>query len=164
MLLDPEMEQFLHSGCALIIGIVSGDGEPFALRGWGLTVLGERAPEPTSSLRVRVLVDSQDPTATDLLETGCSIAITAANVITLRSVQLKGRVVAVEATTDADRAKQDDYTEQFFGDIVRSEQTPRSLLEGFRPLDIAPCIVRVDELFDQTPGPDAGARIQPRVA
>ena len=47
MLLEPEMEQFLHSGCALIIGLVATDGEPYASadggsQSWTTTALRSR--------------------------------------------------------------------------------------------------------------------------
>lgn len=158
MLLETEMEAFLHSGCALIVGLVRADGSPHATRGWGLTVLDGHT-QGDGAARLRLLLDAGDTAALRQLATSCAIAITAADVRTLRSVQLKGRSLALEPVTDADRERYEDYADRFFADIEDSDRTPRRLLDRMRPIDVVPCIVEATELFDQTPGPSAGGRL-----
>ncbi len=153
MVLDPETVAFLESGSALIVGTVSDDGVPRATRGHGLNVLRGDA------LRVRLLLDGDDPLTVEHARAGGRIAITAASVPTLRSLQLKGRATAVEPATDADRDRAHQYSEEFFDDITRSDGTPRVLLERIRPGDYVAATVEVDEVFDQTPGPSAGAQL-----
>jgi hypothetical protein len=138
--LEPEMEAFLHSGCALIVGLTSERGEPFATRGWGATVLHTAGGDaPSESLQLRVL---------------------AADVITLRSVQFKGRATGRAAATPADRDRADAYCDQFFADIASADLTPTELLERMRPTEVVACTVEIDEMFDQTPGPGAGGCLQ----
>src|SRR4051812_16011385 len=84
--LDPKTTAFVESGCALIVGTVSGDGEPHAARGWGATVV-DRAGE------LRLLLPDNDPVMLDDLATTRRIAFTAANVRTFSSRQFKGEVV-----------------------------------------------------------------------
>ena len=105
---EPEMVAFLESGCSAIIGTVSDDGEPHAGRAWGLDVLPSESDRPgggsdaTAGSTVRVLIDADDElTVHHLIDLG-PVAITAANVPTLRSVQLKGRYLGIE---DADEAE-----------------------------------------------------------
>ena len=146
---------FLEGGSALILGTVAADGAPHASRGWGLDVLGDG--------EVRLLVDADDDvTLANATATG-AIAITAADVRTLHSTQLKGHVVAVEAGGPADQARARRYCDQFFEDIHETDGTPFETLERMVPSRFAACICRFDEWFDQTPGPGAGAPVD-RVA
>lgn len=158
MLLGPDTEAFLHTGCALIVGLVSPDNEPHATRGWGLTVLHDQQDD--APLRVRFLVDANNAVAVELLGSGCAVAVTAADVKTLRSLQMKGHALEVQPATDEDRAMWQHYSEQFFDDIEESDRTPRALLERFSPVDVVAGVAVIDELFDQTPGPGAGGRLR----
>ena len=83
---DPETQAFLHSGCGLLVATVSPDGEPHATRGWGLDIV-ELGPPAV----VRVMLDADDERTLEHVVAGGAVAITAANVLTLRSLQLKGR-------------------------------------------------------------------------
>jgi hypothetical protein len=144
-------KRFLESGCALIVGTVSADGEPHANRGWGLTVL------PGDGNHVRLLLDADDQRALADLARAGAIAITGADVRTLRSVQLKGRFVGSEAADENDRERARRFCDGFFGDVVVTDGTPRELLERLVPDDYVACTIAVDEVYDQTPGPGAGA-------
>ncbi len=95
----------------------------------------------------------------DVLTEG-RIAITATDVPTLRSLQLKGRIADVEPMTDDDLAKSEQYTNDFYDDIVSTDHIPRDLLERVRPREFVVCTVVVDELYDQTPGPRAGTSMR----
>jgi hypothetical protein len=149
--LDPEIVAFLESGCAVIVGTVAADGAPYATRGWGLTILRREVP-----LEVRLLLDAADEPTIEHIRDGGLIALTATSVTTLKSRQLKGRVTSVVDATDADRDRARQYCDQFYGDIYRTEYTPRSLTDRLTPADFVACTIDVDELFDQTPGPGAG--------
>ena len=153
-LFDPETKAFLEGGCSLIVGTVGPDGEPHAGRGWGLEVLDDG-----DVATVRLLLDAADSVAIGHLADGGAVAITAADVPTLRSVQLKGVATGTDALTDADVEKGDRYTDDFFEDIHRTDGTPRDLLERFRPVGYLPCAIEVRERYDQTPGPGAGERV-----
>ena len=150
--MDEATRAFLEAGSALIIGTVGPDGAPFAGRGWGLDVLDGGV--------VRLLLDATDEGSIANVDAGRAIAVTAADVRTLRSVQLKGRAIGIEATTAADRERWSRYREEFFTDILETDGTPRELTDRVAPDDVVPCTIEVHELFDQTPGPGAGARIE----
>jgi Pyridoxamine 5'-phosphate oxidase len=149
--IEPDIVTFLESGCALIVGSVGADGRPAASRGWGLTVIDAERPE------LRLLLDAEDDqTVANLSVADAPVAVTGADVPTFRSVQLKGRVVAVEPADAADRARAVRFMEAFFTDITNTDGTPRPLLEHLVPSGFVASTVRVDDLFDQTPGPTAG--------
>ena len=149
---DDDRRTFLESGCSLILGTVLPDGEPHAGRGWGLTVLPDEA-------QVRLLLDVEDTTTNDCAAGGGAVAITAASVRTLRSLQLKGRVLSLEAGSPEDAGRAARYCEAFFTDIEETDGFGREITERLVPLGYLVCTVAVDDLFDQTPGPGAGARL-----
>ncbi len=148
---DPDGVAFLESGCALIVAVVDADLHPRANRGWGLDVLPEG--------RVRLLLDADDVTTLDHLAQRDAIAITATSVRDLHSMQLKGHCEAVESATAEDRARVDRYCADFFADVVETDGFARALLQRLVPADYVACVVRVDAVFDQTPGPTAGTAL-----
>lgn len=151
-MLSAETKEFLESGCALIVATVSSVGEPFATRGWGLFVLDD-------SGRVRILLDEADTTALRDLDDSGRVAITAAHVPTLHSVQMKGRFLHTEPADDRDHQKVVQYCDSFFTDIENTDGQPRRLLERLVPESFVACELVIDEFYDQTPGPGAGASL-----
>jgi hypothetical protein len=148
---DRETTEFLESGCSLVVGTVAPDGEPFACRAWGVKVM-----EPGEN-RMRVVLDAADVVMLDHLTAGGRVAVTAADVRTLRSMQVKGRVTALQPADDADRICADNFSVAFFDAVVSTDGTDRRLLERLVPLDFIVCDVTVDEFYNQTPGPGAGS-------
>jgi hypothetical protein len=151
---DAERRAFLESGCALIIATAGPDGEPTASRGWGLTFLD--APD-----ELRLLLDAEDGVTVERAAAGAPIAVTAASVPTLHSMQLKGRSLGVAEATAADEARAARYCDALFTEIHVTDQTPLALLERLTPIGYVACTIAVDDVYDQTPGPSAGARVTP---
>lgn len=149
-MLDPETTAFLGTGCALIVGTVDDDGAPHATRGWGALVL------PATTGRIRLLVDADDHEPIEHLRPGSAIAVTATSVRTLRSVQLKGSVLAVVDPTDEDVARAAEYCRQFYADIVETDGVEPELPARLTPERYLAVEIEVHELYDQTPGPRAG--------
>lgn len=155
-MLDKSTIEFLHSGCAVLIGTVDESGRPHATRGWGLTVVDADAG------RLRVLADAGDATLMANLRPDALVAVTVADVTTFKSRQMKGRVVKVESVTEADEAKQRQYTTDFVHDIHEVDRMPIDVLERWASRSVAPCLVEIDSSFDQTPGPSAGTVLEAR--
>jgi hypothetical protein len=147
------MVELLESGCGLVIGTVSTDGEPRACRGWGLDVLDRDAG------RIRLLVDGDDPQVLANLAEQRRVAVTGTDVVTLRSVQVKGTVAALEAPGDEAWARALQHSDAFFGTITMVDGNPREQLERMLPAELVVCTFVVDEVYDQTPGPAAGRAI-----
>jgi hypothetical protein len=148
-----ETAAFLESGCVLILGTVGPDNEPHASRGWGVTVL---EGEPT---KLRLLLDAHDDIAIAHVESGGLVAVTGGCVQTLRSTQLKGRGSDLEPATPADEARADRYIDEMITIINEVDGTPREHVARMRPSGFVACTVTIDEFYDQTPGPGAGAPI-----
>ena len=150
-MLTPELVTFLESGCGLIVGTASSTGEPRANRGWGLEVL--------DAGRVRVLLRSDDSVLTDDLTANPLLAVTGADVHTLRSVQLKGRAGTVEPASSADHERSARYRRDFFAAIQAIDGFTTTQLDRLVPDGLVACEMVVTEVYDQTPGPGAGASI-----
>ena len=152
---DADLVEFIESGCATIVGFVTVDGAPFATRAWGTTVLGDDPP------RLRVLLGAGALSVAGRASSPrFAIAITGGDVRTLRSVQVKGTAHDLEPPTAADLERSRAYCDEFFATVEEVDGTPRSKMERLAPADLVACTVDVDELFDQTPGPAAGARLR----
>ena len=152
---DEETRAFLESGCGLIVGTVAPDGAPHAGRGWGLDVLDAGTPA-----RVRLLIDVDDDRTIAHVAAGSAIAVTATDVRTLRSIQLKGRSIAPEVLTAEDEARAGRYVESFFADVHAIDNVRWELFEHFMPSGYVACTFEAHERYSQTPGPGAGARVE----
>lgn len=152
-MIDEALRVFLERGCAMVVGTASSDGVPHAQRGWGCSVTG-----PTT---MRVLLDDSDDVLRQHLGAGSRIAVTSADVRTLRSVQLKGRISGVEDEPSSDDlARCHAHNEELFTDIEEADHYPRALTERMVPPGYLVATVEVEELYDQTPGPSAGAQVE----
>jgi hypothetical protein len=141
----------LCAGNALLVATVDERGRPFAGRAWGASPVGD---EPDL---VRLLVDADDADRPGGFVPGARVAVTGGDPITLRSAQAKGRIVAVEAAGPDDVAVSSRHRRATFAAIRESDGTRPHLLDRMVPARLAACTIRVDECFDQTPGPGAGA-------
>jgi predicted pyridoxine 5'-phosphate oxidase superfamily flavin-nucleotide-binding protein len=150
--IDEDLRAFLERGCATVVGTADADGTPHAQRAFGCSVI--------DPITIRVLLDDTDPILRAHLDARSRIAITSADVRTLRSVQLKGRVLGVEDTPTADDiARCEAHNEELFRDIEEADHFPREYPERMVPPGYVVAVVAVEELYDQTPGPGAGAAV-----
>ena len=154
--LEAEVVTLLESDSIILVGTVAADGLPEASRGWGLTVRTDAEPP-----EVRLLMPVASTRARENLETTGRIAITVTDVETLRSAQVKGRVARFEAATDADaRAHERSFT-ALTEALQRADGTDPELFRRVKPGSLTAVIATLDEVYDQTPGPAAGARLAP---
>jgi hypothetical protein len=151
-----QLTTMMEAGAGLVVGTVDRNGVPRGIRAWGARVVD------VESRRVRVILTADDRRIVDNLEAG-RVAITAADVRTLQSVQLKGRVVIVEAPTADDVALTRIQIDRFFEAVVETDGNPRQQLDLMLPAEMVAIELLVDEQYDQTPGPTAGTPLQ-RVA
>jgi hypothetical protein len=143
-------------GTSLVVATVARDGEPRATRAWSAAIVGED--------RVRVLVSADDPVVVDGLRPGAVVAVTGADVRSLRAVQLKGVLGAVDPPDAPDLASLEAHAERFFDEIHATDGNPVELLRRLLPHQVVAVEVVVDEVYDQSPGPGAGAVLTRRGA
>jgi hypothetical protein len=147
-----ELITMTEAGAGLIVGTVGPDGEPRATRAWSLAAVDD-VPG-----RVRVAVTADDDVTLRNLRGGL-VAVTAANVRDLRSVQVKGRVISVSAPTEADRRVAEDQTERFLHGVHETDGNPLEALRRMLPHSMVMVEIDVSDAFDQTPGPVAGSEL-----
>jgi hypothetical protein len=160
--LDDRTRAFLCDRAALIVGFVGPDGRPRATRGWGMEITdGDGEAEPD---RCRILLEQCQVRHLEHLVPGGLLAVTGADVVSLRSIGLKGPVEAIEAIDEHDLEHHRRHCDAFFDDIEATDHTPRRLLDRFRPGSLVACTFRAEQVFDQSPGPAAGRSIGPATA
>jgi hypothetical protein len=152
--LGPAMVHFLESAVALQIATAGADLRPSSTRGFGCCVEEDRR-----TLRVCVLEAQAGRFLADL-EVGCRVAVNATDVLDLRSVQAKGPLSERRAATLAEQEACRAYAAELVDVFVRIG-VPRDGCGGlWHSGAIVVVRVAVDALFDQTPGPDAGRKLE----
>jgi hypothetical protein len=153
VVISERLEAMAERGYSMIVGTVDDDGAPRATRGWGVKVVDERAR------RVRFTMSADDEIAVGNLE-GRLVALTGADVRSLQAMQMKGAVVAIGVPDDDDLQRMTAHTENFLAAVEEIDGIPPDLLKRNLPLTVVTVDVVVDELYDQSPGPSAGAAIR----
>ncbi len=152
-MIEAEVAEQLESPCSLLVGTVDSSGVPEATRGWGVEVI---APD-----RLRVLLSSNADCTFANLAGGGRVALTATHFLTHVSWQLKGRGAVVGPPTATDRIRYDAFCAGCVRILHENEGTPEEIIERLLPPGIVACEMVVEQVFDQTPGPEAGACIAP---
>ena len=143
----------IEGGGSFLFGTVGADGAPRATRAWAVSVVDAAAR------RLRVAVTADDATVVANLERDW-VTFTGANVRTFRSLQMKGRVLAVEPPTVDDQVVMDEQIGAFFTAVIEVDNTPLVGLRRMLPAEVLMVDMIVDQEFDQTPGPSAGASLR----
>ncbi len=152
--IEADLAALLESGCATFIGTVSADGKPAAAHAIGARVLA-------GGTQLRIVLNAEETEVLDNLRDTAVVAIGATEVPTLRSLQVKGRAVRVEPASTEDRIRADRYLAAYFNAIHDTDGTPVELLRRLVPRDFVALVMSVEELYDQTPGPQAGTNLTP---
>jgi hypothetical protein len=151
-MIDEELAAFLQEGIAIQLGTRNERLEPNGVRVVALTVEGDGrhvvAYVPQSAA-VQVLPD---------LEANGQAALVFARPPDERACQVKGTFTGARAATDGDRPVVLGQWERW-RDRLGSIGYPRATSENWV---VWPCVavrIRVQAIFDQTPGPNAGAEL-----
>ena len=148
-MIEPDIVELIESPCSLIVGTVDADGLPDATRGWSAQVLD-------GGDHIRLLLAANATITAANLRNTKRIALTATHFFTLNSVQVKGVALTLEEATADDRERFEEFCRGCVRAIHDIDQTPIEILWRFVPSGVVACVLRADELFDQTPGPEAG--------
>ena len=147
--IDEPLKDFIESGLAGIVGTASAEGLPHVTYGWSPRV----HPDGAS---VDVFLDQPraEMALSDIAENG-QIALTLADPVSYRSVQLKGKVVGSTSECAKDETWLRNGREGYLVRATLIGDDPRSLRERWFD-DVVRVTFSVDSGFDQTPGPTAG--------
>jgi hypothetical protein len=152
-ILTAEAAALLQSPCSLIVGTVGPDGQPEATRGWSMHLTADHT-------QARLLLPSAARRTREQLEQTGVLAVTGTEVSTNVSIQVKGRALALEPETAADRERRTAYIRGFFDAVSEADGSPVELLQRLEPRGFYAVVMTIDAAFDQTPGPRAGRSLQ----
>jgi hypothetical protein len=160
--LDAELIDHLESDGTLIVGTVDRSGIPEATYAWTFEVREPTGPDDPTT--VRLLVPTTAARTRANLEATGQVAATVTDVITLRSAQVKGRLVGFDDPSPADERRAARKFDAVMSRIHETDGTAMEVLANFRPRRLFGVVISVDEVYDQTPGPVAGTRLAPSAA
>ncbi len=154
MTIPSELIQSLQGGVSLLVASCGPDGRPTCTRGVGLRIWPDRQHATL------FLAAVTGRSVGDQLLVRPAVAFVISRPSDYRTVQMKGTAIFVRDAPEADRAFVSERV-RAFADLVDGLGVPRQIA-----LRVAhwPCLavdVQVSEIFVQTPGPGAGARIYP---
>lgn len=154
--ISPELKAFLKSGVAVVVGTRDAEMVPEITRAWGLLfskdgkTISLCAPLATSRKTLDNLADNGQMTVCCSLPTN------------YKTVQLKGRCVRTANPRSSDLAAVERHREAFCRQAESAGFTPdRSKALWRREVETSPLLTKLyfvaDQVFDQTPGPNAGS-------
>lgn len=149
--LSEELAEFVEGGLSMLVGTRDAALRPKVERAVGAFVGPDRE---TITVYLNQALASQ--AVANLNENG-SIAITVSRPYDHRSLQVKGQMIEMHESTAEDRSKQERWLIGFVEHLYIIG-LPRSIV---RTLQIFPSVavtMRIEDMFEQTPGPGAGRR------
>jgi hypothetical protein len=158
MLLPDDLVRMADTGVVVIVGTRDADGVPEVSRAWGVRVPPERDV-------LEICVSSQVCGRTlDNLADNQQIAVTLTSPLNYRSFQVKGRAIETHSAAPSDVERITRHQRAFTDEVVSVGLPEPAAVRLFSiEMEDAPEIRRirvlVDAVFNQTPGPGAGARL-----
>jgi hypothetical protein len=148
--LSDEIVDFLSGGISFLAASRDAQNRPECVRAVGLRV------EPGRQEVTLFLAVATGPRMERNLRENGRIAIMGSQQVTHRSLQIKGQVIALELAGESDRAALVAYLDKF-SEILAFIGIPRDVSMRLNNWPAWAVRVRIDELYEQTPGPGAGA-------
>jgi hypothetical protein len=156
VLIHRELKAFLESGVSALVGTRDADLVPEITRVWGLLVSKNR-----KSITLCIPFATSHKTLDNLAGNG-QMTVCCTLPTSYKTVQLKGQCIATTDPSRADLAVVERHREAF-GRLNNRIGFPRQQSETFwrRELETSPVLIKLrfvpEQIFDQTPGPDAGS-------
>lgn len=152
MQIDAELSSFVSGGVAVIMATCDERMRPQISRAWGPRI-GEGGETLTACFEAR----GGSPTQANL-ERGGTVAVTFSQPSSYRTVQMKGRCTEIRELDEADHGAVDAHVEAFSIEVVTVGLTAASARRFVAP-HLAAMTISIDEIYDQTPGPNAGQKL-----
>jgi hypothetical protein len=151
--LDPDCVAFIHGGVAVGVGTRGDDLRPAFTRGFGPEV-----SEDGTSLTLCVIAAPGSRSRMNLEGNG-AIALVFNPPTAGRALQVKGTVVDAYEPSVADRERARRHLERFVAQAAKIGVPPDNVRRSFVAADFVAVRCAIAEVFDQTPGRGAGARL-----
>ena len=151
-MIDPELAAFLQSGLSMVIGTRDADLVPEVAR-----AVGARVEAGGAELTVFVPIATGARTLANLETTG-RVSVTFSRPADHRSLQVKGGVAGIRPADDGDRAAIERYRIELIA-ALGYFGVPPALTARLNHWPSHAVRFRVEAIFQQTPGPGAGAAV-----
>ena len=150
---DGRLAKCLEAGTSILVGAVDERGQPACCRAIALT-----SSDDLASVTAYVPVATSRDVIASIAMTG-RMAVVVSHPIDHRSTQLKGTIGTTRLAREDERALIRQRLEQF-GDVLEVIGVPRRLTRSVAHWPAFAIDMRVEEAFEQTPGPHAGTRLR----
>ena len=140
--------EYLDSGVSMVGASANDHLVPEVFRIWGASL--------DDGGVLRALISSDARRTFEQTREGSLLCMTFADVLNLRSIQVKGRCVgSAEFPGPADMALMERYETLLYRKVPLNG-TPLALVHAIRPRSVFAVSVLLEEAYEQTPGPAAG--------
>lgn len=136
----------------MVVATVDGNGVPIASKGYGAV--------PVDDSTLWVFFSASDAGLTDHVHPSSLLAVTSGNVFTFKSVQFKGVVESVAPSTPDERDLAVESLRRLNERIAQLQNVETEHFDRRIPSAFLTCTMRVTEIFDQSPGPNAGRPLE----
>jgi len=150
---NDRIRRCLEPGLSILVGSVSLDGAPACCRGIAL-----RSEDDLATARVYLPLMTSQETIANIAATR-RLAVVATHPIDHSSTQLKGVTTNVRLAGDEERPLVKEGLEHF-ADILNVVGVPKRVMRAVVYWPAFAVDLRVDEVYEQTPGPKAGSRLR----
>jgi hypothetical protein len=151
--LDSGLVAFIHGGVAIGVATRNRQMRPAYTRGWGPAVSADEL-----WLTLCVIAGRGSPSRENIEENG-AIAVVFNPPTVGQALQIKGVVVEAREPVAGEFKRAERHLEAFAGETERVGVPPGNAQRLFVRRDFLTVTVSIEEVFDQTPGQTAGARL-----
>jgi hypothetical protein len=147
---NPRLQEWLQGGESIIVGTADADGVPSACR--GIAIAAGKDPD-TLTLYLPAATAHE---ALANIATTRRVAFAASHPLSHRTVQVKGVTRGVRLAPPVDEA----FVRMRWGqlaDVLDQIGLPRGVLHSAAHWPAFAVEMSIEQIFDQTPGPNAGA-------
>lgn len=152
-LISEELAAFLESGLAIVVATRDADLQPDGAAAWAA-----RVHEDRNHLTLFFYEDAAAQMLRNLKDFP-QIAIDFDRPTTHRACQVKGLLVSSRPATETERPEVERQIDAFSCDL-EAIGIPRAMFAGWKTWPCTALEVRATAIFEQTPGPGTGERLQ----
>ena len=150
---DPRMRRCLEDGVSVLVGSVDSQGNPMCCRAIALT-----SHDDLATATVYLPMATSHETVANLAATG-RVAVVATQPGDHCSTQLKGMALTTRAAREDEEPLVRKHLGNFAG-VLGILGVPPRVTKGMAHWPAVAVEMRVDEIYDQSPGPRAGVRLR----
>ncbi len=152
-MIDERVRRCLDPGASVLVGTVDAQGMPSCCRAIAIT-----SNDDLKTVAVYIPIVTSQQIIRDIA-TSHRLAVAATHLVEHFSVQLKGTAHSARLARKDEEALVESRL-QALGDVIHSLGVPRRLTRSITHWPAFVVDMCVEDVFEQTPGPNAGARIR----